>query len=171
MCRSDPLPFQYLGAHPELCQNATFVDVDYPQLMQKKLQVIQQTPQLTQLLRDLHVQNAPNVHLATAKGYRAYGCDLRELDKLDAALREDFDMDLCTVTILFVAEVSVAYMDLDPANALMKWAGSLNDGKQVPAILSVCVSILLVISSILSSRTTSSRRERSSFCTDNAATF
>ncbi|GAB7338596.1 hypothetical protein MBLNU457_5333t2 [Dothideomycetes sp. NU457] len=125
----DPLPFQYLGNSPELCHNATFVDVDYPQLMQRKLQVIQEHEALHGLLKDLQLGGREEVRVLKATGYNAYGCDLRNLDKLEATLREDFNMNSCSVAFLFVAEVSVAYMDMKPANDLIRWASKLGDAR------------------------------------------
>jgi len=105
------------------------VDVDYPQLMQRKLQIIRQHEPLQGLLKDLELGGPDEVQVLKATGYRAYGCDLRNLDKLEATLRKDFKMESCSVTLLFVAEVSVAYMELKPANELIRWASTLGDAR------------------------------------------
>lgn len=131
---SDPLPFEYLGKHPELCANAVFIDVDYPQLIERKLSLIKQHDALLHLLPDIEYPAGDNVEKARTARYRAYGCDLRNLDAFDATLRSSFNLDSCSVAILFVAEVSVAYMDIEPANKLMKWAFTLPDGKFRPGL-------------------------------------
>jgi len=97
--------------------------------MQKKLQIIQQNEPLHKLFPDYQLGGPNDVRLLKAKGYSAYACDLRHLDRLDSTLRSEFDMDNCKVSILFFAEVSVAYMQLDPANALLKWASTFEDGE------------------------------------------
>ena len=97
--------------------------------MQRKMQMIQQNPALNELLPGLQVDLKHEIRLARSEKYLALGCDLRQLDKLDAALRKEFSMDECSVAVLFVAEVSVAYMELDPANAVLKWASSFDDGE------------------------------------------
>ncbi|GAB7352479.1 hypothetical protein MBLNU459_g2886t2 [Dothideomycetes sp. NU459] len=125
--RGDPLPFEYLGRHPGLCDQATFVDVDYPQLMQKKHDAIINNPPLLDLLPGLKLQPAGSVVLARSDKYLAIGCDLRQLDKLESVLRAEFNMSECAVEILFTAEVSVAYMTLEAANDVLKWASKFDD--------------------------------------------
>lgn len=125
---SDPLAFQYLGKHPNLSAKCTFIDVDYPALMRRKLEMIQQNEPLSKILADLQVHSTTDVEIARSSGYRAYACDLRHLDKLDSALRQGFDLEFCSVAILCIAEVSVAYMDATSANALLKWVATLEDG-------------------------------------------
>jgi len=97
--------------------------------MQRKLQVIQEHEALHGLLKDLQLGGREEVRVLKATGYNAYGCDLRNLDKLEATLREDFKMESCSVAFLFVAEVSVAYMDMEPANDLIRWASKLGDAR------------------------------------------
>jgi len=97
--------------------------------MQRKLQVIQQHEALHSLLKDLQLGGPEEVQVLKATGYRAYGCDLRNLDKLEATLRKDFKMESCSVAFLFIAEVSVAYMELKPANELIRWASTMGDAR------------------------------------------
>jgi len=136
--------------------------------MQKKLQVIQQNEALHKLLPDYQLGGPNDVQILKAKGYYAYACDLRHLDRLDATLRNDFDMENCNVSILYFAEVSVAYMELEPANALLKWASSYSDGKtncarQCHTILTTNQRASVSWNSIFQMvRTTRSRRQCSS---------
>lgn len=125
---SDPLPFQYLGKHRELCRSACFVDVDYPPLMRRKMELIQANPALRDLVPDLIVNDANNPLVAHSKGYAALACDLRHLDKLGNLLRQQFDCENRAVAFLFVAEVSVAYMERQHADELLCWAATFKDG-------------------------------------------
>ncbi|TKX21982.1 cupin-like domain-containing protein 4 [Elsinoe australis] len=128
-CGYDPLPFQYLGIHPERCRNCVFVDVDYPQLMQKKLEVIRQNQPLLDLLAGIKFGKPDDAVLGDAEKYKALGCDLKNVSSLDQALRKMFDLDNCSWAFLFVAEVSVAYMEKPAANAVLKWAAGLSDAR------------------------------------------
>jgi tRNA wybutosine-synthesizing protein 4 len=64
------------------------------------------------------------IYLRSGK-YMALGCDLRDLDSLEKVLRSEFDMS--ESPILFVAEVSVTYMPLSDANALIGWASKFDN--------------------------------------------
>lgn len=110
-----------------MCGDVTFVDVDYPQLMHKKYEMIKSNPPLHELIPDLKLQPAGSAVIAKSEKYLAVGCDLRELDKLESVLRTEFDMSNTHVSILFTAEVSVAYMTLEASNAVFKWASRFED--------------------------------------------
>ena len=127
MSASDPLPWLFLGKKPEICQNATFVDVDYPQLMQKKVSIIEQTPQLNGLLPDFMKLGNENGLLATSTKYLAIGCDLRNLELLKLVLQARLDIENASTMILFVAEVSIAYMEKKASQAVLEWATGYED--------------------------------------------
>ncbi|KAF2227000.1 hypothetical protein BDZ85DRAFT_56886 [Elsinoe ampelina] len=128
-CGYDPLPFQFLGIHPEKCQNCVFVDVDYPQLMHRKLEVIRSNQPILDVLPGITYGNQIDPLLASAEKYKAVGCDLKNVANLDSSLRQFFDLESCSITFLFVAEVSVAYMEKPAANAVLSWAAKLPDSR------------------------------------------
>ena len=138
---SDPLPFQFWHRHGSICRNATFVDVDYPQLIDKK----RDRMLTSRLLRDallktnLRPAEAP-VHLQSER-YMAIGCDLRDLDILERILTSHFDAS--STSILFVAEVSITYMPVRDSDALLRWASKFEDGKYIYCVvLEACSSFL-----------------------------
>ena len=61
----------------------------------------------------------------------AVGCDLRDLEQLECALSEELELSKCT--FLLTAEVSVTYMDVEAADALIAWAVKLKDGEMLLA--------------------------------------
>jgi len=126
-CGYDPLPFLYLGKHPELCQNTTFVDVDYPLLMQNKLGVIEQTEQLRVLLPKLTRTNSESGVLGSSDPYVAIGCDLYDVAKLNKILQDHLRIQDSSVAVLLVAEVSVAYMEKEATQKVLEWAAGLQD--------------------------------------------
>ncbi|KAF4554775.1 Cupin-like domain-containing protein [Elsinoe fawcettii] len=128
-CGYDPLPFQFLGLHPEQCHNCVFVDVDYPQLMQKKVEVIKNNQPLLDVLPDISYGKPTDPLLASTERYKAVGCDLKDVANLDSALRSLFDIDACSIAFLFVAEVSVAYMEKAAANAVLAWTARLPEAR------------------------------------------
>lgn len=126
MLNSDVLPWQCHVRYPAVSENALFVDVDYPDLMKKKLLVVQETPQLQDLLGTGNVSfdnsGDTQIFLRSDK-YCQIACDLRELSRLKELLEA---VVLPSQTeFLFVAEVSVTYMDTSSADALIQWASSI----------------------------------------------
>lgn len=124
MC-SDPLAFQWLSNDALKCQDTKFVDVDFPELMAKKKEIIVNTPQLRNLLGSHQtVEDYSGTHLRS-KHYSALGCDLTDIPKLEALLTNE--MDFSRSLILCVAEVSITYMDVEAADSLIHWAANHKD--------------------------------------------
>ncbi|KAB8229104.1 tRNA methyltransferase PPM2 [Aspergillus alliaceus] len=127
-CGFDPLPYMLLSADNSLCRNTTFVDIDYEKLMINKKMAIQKTDEITQLLEDVEFLPDDSAVQIRSKQYLAVGCDLKNLTKLDNVLKAEVLPTECSV--LFLAEVSLTYMDVESANAVVSWASKLsNDGQ------------------------------------------
>lgn len=106
-----------------------FIDIDFPDLMLKKREVVLQTQQLRELLgNDFRIGdlNRDRVLLRSER-YCQIGCDLRHLDELRRTLETIIPLSDCDV--LFVAEVSITYMETRFADELVQWASSLGQGK------------------------------------------
>ncbi|OHW92107.1 leucine carboxyl methyltransferase 2 [Colletotrichum incanum] len=121
-CGSDVLPWQCEVRYPESCRDVTFVDVDYPDLIQKKRQIVLETPELQGLLEAWEVSQDSPIVLKSQK-YCQVGCDLRQLATLQTCLATLFDMP--NTEFLFVAEVSITYMDTKGADGVISWASAL----------------------------------------------
>ena len=121
------MAFQLISKNTKGYRNAKFIDIDYPELVARKVDTISQTPELADLLalwdRDTH-QDADPV-LLRSEQYIAIGCDLADVHKLNTIVTNEVDLETCST--LFLAEVSLTYMDLAAADALLKWAGLFND--------------------------------------------
>lgn len=122
---SDVLPWQSHIRYPAASANATFVDVDYPDLIQNKRSIVLETPELKALLGDnFEAGNGdPDGIVLQSCNYSQVACDLREPDSLRRALARLVDLSSCE--ILFVAEVSITYMDTESADNLIQWASTL----------------------------------------------
>lgn len=132
-CGYDPYPFQHLHKHGST-ENLVFVDVDYPDLMQIKVDTIRRSEELTKLVG----AEKPASEISDASilmqtdNYIALSCDLRDLAKFESIFRKlDFIIDLdsdsanSSPLILFTAEVSVTYMFQKDADNLLQWCASL----------------------------------------------
>lgn len=105
------------------------MDVDYPQLIERKRDRMLTDALLRDPLLKTNLRSSePPIYLRSDK-YLAVGCDLRDLDKLEQLLKTEFDVS--SSSILFVAEVSVTYMPLRDADALIKWASKFDDGMSI----------------------------------------
>ena len=124
---SDPLPFSFLGKQPELCQDTTFVDVDHPLLMQKKLGIIEKTDELRALLPKWTKTAYESGVLGSSDHYVGVGCDLGDIQPLHTILNTHLQLEASPTAILFVSEVSTAYMDQESSQAVFEWAASFDD--------------------------------------------
>lgn len=93
--------------------------------MARKYKVIQETRELNSLLSNMHVPDDPLV-LMESDQYIQMGCDLRDLVSIHQSLSKLIDIAKCD--FLFVAEVSITYMETKAADAVIQWAGSLGQG-------------------------------------------
>ncbi|KAJ4228247.1 tRNA methyltransferase ppm2 [Fusarium solani] len=128
-CGSDVLPWQCYHRYGDNCEDTIFLDVDYPDLMRKKRAIVLGTPELRELLGPepcISEKDTDHVLLRSDK-YCQIGCDLRELDALRQCLETFLPLSDCSV--LFVAEVSITYMDTASADALIQWASSIGQAE------------------------------------------
>jgi tRNA wybutosine-synthesizing protein 4 len=84
--------------------------------------MVQQTPELNGVLKNLEFPKDGDILLRSDQ-YLQVGCDLRDLAKLEKFFSSEFD--LSNSVVFCTAEVSIAYMDVDTSDALIKWIGSL----------------------------------------------
>jgi tRNA wybutosine-synthesizing protein 4 len=96
--------------------------------MIKKRDVINGTNELNSCLTNMEELREGDVLLRSDQ-YLQLGCDLRDLDRLNQALESAVDIKNCLV--LLTAEVSITYMNVEAADALIKWAGRLPEGKNL----------------------------------------
>lgn len=127
-CGYDPYPFQHLHKHGST-ENLVFVDVDYPDLMQIKVDTIRRSEELTKLVGEEKpaAEIKDKSVLMQTDNYIALSCDLRDLEKFESIFRNlDFIVEGDhNPLILFTAEVSVTYMFQKDADNLLQWCASL----------------------------------------------
>ncbi|CAL3962524.1 unnamed protein product [Diplocarpon coronariae] len=120
-CGYDPLPWQCITRYPDACVGVVFIDVDYKDLMIKKRAVVQNTNELNSMLTNIELSEGDV--LFRSDQYVQLGCDLRDLVALKRVLTNVVDIDNCS--ILLTAEVSITYMNVEAADALIGWASKL----------------------------------------------
>lgn len=126
---SDVLPWQCHTRYGDACENALFIDVDYPDLLLKKRAIVLETPALRELLGpDISTSQSDKEHvILQSPKYCQVACDLRELETFREILSSL--VPLSDADVLFVAEVSVTYMDTGSADSLIEWASSIGKGQ------------------------------------------
>jgi tRNA wybutosine-synthesizing protein 4 len=107
-----------------------FVDVDYKELMMKKRDVVHNTAELNSMLKHTRVSSEGDVLLYSDE-YLQLGCDLRDLHGLERILSSVINVQESLV--LLTAEVSITYMDVQAADALIQWAAALPSGEHTHA--------------------------------------
>lgn len=98
--------------------------------METKIEIIDSSPRLSDLLTPdpVAVRSHGSIVLATNE-YAGIGCDLRDINTLDAALKSCTKLLGEDCLVLCVAEVSITYMNLAAADALIKWALTISPGE------------------------------------------
>jgi tRNA wybutosine-synthesizing protein 4 len=87
--------------------------------------VVRSTAELIDMLTNVTFPASGNLLLQSDQ-YLQVGCDLRELSELLGILDSSVDIDECL--ILCTAEVSITYMNVEAADALVRWASDLPGG-------------------------------------------
>ncbi|KAF3203075.1 tRNA methyltransferase ppm2 [Orbilia oligospora] len=121
-CGFDPLPLHYLRQYP----GVDFIDVDYPQSIRRKAEILQNTPELNGLLIDPQYSLDLDTTVISSANYTAIGTDLRDLCKFDEILRARCQ---ASDEILFISEVAITYMPVEDADSLIKWAAQFPGAK------------------------------------------
>lgn len=116
-CGFDPLPFQLLDEHPEV--RFRFLDFDYPGLVEQKLEMVQKSPEILDVIgKPVLVAKSSELGVVLATdAYVLVGCDLKNLGKYESQLSHLLRGPGPTI---FVAEVSLAYMTPEHANAVVQ---------------------------------------------------
>jgi tRNA wybutosine-synthesizing protein 4 len=96
--------------------------------MVSKCNVVLETPKMKSVLT-LRTPKLTKGVLIDSEEYVAIGCDLRNIKRLDRLIRNVVLVEECTV--LCIAEVSIAYMEPDDADAVIAWTSTLSSGEQV----------------------------------------
>ncbi|KAI0485378.1 leucine carboxyl methyltransferase [Xylaria cf. heliscus] len=125
-CGSDVLPWQCMTRYPDACRRAKFIDIDFPDLMSKKRTIVMNTPELSSVFEPLDTNPGGHVFL-NSDMYSQIGCDLRNTTDVEKALSECLSSSNCI--FMFVAEVSITYMETEGADGVIKWASSLNQAE------------------------------------------
>ena len=133
--RSDVLPWQCLTRYPDDCGNVKFVDVDFPDLIERKRQTVLGTPELLEMLTGVkETEGLPKPIVLESDRYVQIGCDLRDLKTLQQGLAAAVG-DFAECEFIFVAEVSITYMETEGADEVIRWASTVGDGQFLSAAL------------------------------------
>jgi len=126
-CGYDPLPLRM--KFKKVAASARFIDLDYSDLIQRKVAAIRQDTMLSQYVnKDSYKQTTHGaVSILDYGWYCLVGCDLGDIDSLSRVF-EDV-VDIAESDILFVAEVSITYMPLLKADRLIQWTASHKHGE------------------------------------------
>lgn len=97
--------------------------------MRKKQAVVLQTPELRDLIGPDAVisESDDNPVLLKSERYCQLACDLRELQAFREAIESLVPLE--NAQVLFVAEVSITYMDTQSTDSLIHWASSIGQGE------------------------------------------
>ncbi|KAG0688068.1 tRNA methyltransferase ppm2 [Pichia californica] len=125
-CGYDPLPFQLLDDAKFSNRNIYCIDVDFPELIGYKSQMIKLAPELVELIGpEVDASGIPGIDIQTLK-YATMGCDLTNRDLYCKQL-DSFKANNSTTTNIFIAEVSLAYMTPETANPIINTSSQFSN--------------------------------------------
>lgn len=127
-CGSDALPWRCLSRYHDHCDNAKFIDVDFADLLREKAKIVQGTPELRSYLSGIK-ENTEEPVIFQSDQYAQIGSDLRDLSNIGQALSALVSVP--DSEFLFIAEVSLTYMETEAADAVIRWASGFKRGKSV----------------------------------------
>ncbi|GAW14790.1 hypothetical protein ANO14919_041930 [Xylariales sp. No.14919] len=127
-CGSDVLPWQCMTRYPDTCQGAKFIDIDFPDLMSKKRTIVLNTPELSSVFEPFYTNAGEHV-LLKSDMYAQIGCDLRKTADIEKALSICLNLNPSDCIFMFVAEVSITYMETQGADGVIEWASSLSQAE------------------------------------------
>lgn len=104
--------------------------------MVHKKNAVRNAKEITGVLGDVEFGSDDDVIQLRSSRYIAVGCDLKNLRKLDDVLRACI-LPSGECAVLFLAEVSLTYMDVTSANEVVKWASKLTKGERSIKLLSM----------------------------------
>jgi tRNA wybutosine-synthesizing protein 4 len=118
-CGFEPSYFRLIARASLPCSKLRYVDVDYPALLHQKMDMMQQSEELTSMVR----ATQPGQFVATNgldAEYTLLPCDMCDVkafaEKLGGVLKDS--------PTLFISEVSLIYMPPDASTAVLKLAAS-----------------------------------------------
>lgn len=120
-CGFDPLPFQLLSefkiTNPKILDRLTFVDIDYPDLVENKLKMINESDEILSVIGDVDSSARKDLGIVlSSKNYNLVGCNLRDSKLFNEQLST---INTKATTNIFIAEVSLAYMKPEHANPVI----------------------------------------------------
>ncbi|GEQ72866.1 hypothetical protein JCM33374_g6554 [Metschnikowia sp. JCM 33374] len=121
-CGFDPFPFKTLAESENIFD---FYDFDYPELVAKKMAMIQQAPDIMKVIGNEDVVDEYHKKLGVVMStptYKLVGCDLKDTKLYKKQLECLLHSGVPTV---FIAEVSLAYMKPEHANPVIELSSQL----------------------------------------------
>ncbi|KAJ1975876.1 tRNA methyltransferase ppm2 [Dimargaris xerosporica] len=116
-CGFDPSYFRMRTRH--ITQPYAYVEVDFPELVQRKSRIVQQDPELQAILASRHPEYQSNGNIV-ADDYYLIGSDLKYPDRLSQAFS---NVGLNPADeMLFISEVALVYMAPTDADRVIQWA-------------------------------------------------
>ncbi|CAI5757675.1 unnamed protein product [Candida verbasci] len=117
-CGFDSLPFQML--HSNKVSNLNFIDIDYPDLIVNKYNLIMESEEIKDLIGEFTSESS-NYKLKSNQ-YQLVGCDLKDINGYKEIIESLVDQPDINI---FVAEVSLAYMNPKFANSVIEVSSSI----------------------------------------------
>lgn len=127
-CGFDPLPFQLLSQFSDdTSLKLKFLDIDYPDLIANKLDMIKSSLEILSILGNEVQDNSTDKSIVPfqTSTYKLVGCDLKDSKLYERELQLLLGNN--SSIKIFVAEVSLAYMKPEHADPVIKHSAELSN--------------------------------------------
>ena len=105
------------------CRVAKYIEIDLPDVVERKRGVILSNSCLKALIEDPSIEEiVEGITTLKTKWYNLLGVDLHNLDMLMATFRKS-GVDFSAPT-LFIDECALTYLDMENANSVLKWVAA-----------------------------------------------
>ena len=133
-CGFDPLPFQLLDTRNadslQFCHRLSFLDLDYAEVIRNKCKIIQSHSELLEILQ---TDGVTDDRIQTAR-YSAIPCNLNDSNSFETILNSPQVSPLLLdreVPKVFIAEVSLAYMEPQRADTVIRISSNIPNSHMV----------------------------------------
>lgn len=126
-CGPDPQAFRMIWQHKKQCKNVKFIDLDTPELIQKKVDIISSDPVFFSQLDGLPNRPLKSPIVFDHVQYCAIGCDLADGTQLQDILHNQLKLE-CN-SVLFISEVSLARPIPHDYTDIFRLCSTFSDGK------------------------------------------
>ena len=105
--------------HPQLCEKMTWVEIDFDQVVERKIQIIKKTESINSIIRNNKYPDRD--YMLDSDNYKIFSHDIRQTESLGLQLK-DFGVSPEHPTIV-LTECLLIYLKNEDSEKILRWIG------------------------------------------------